>query len=102
MAGADQLSAIERALIEGFVGAATVLESMNVQLTLGEKIDVGQHAQCISAMVRVANKLGVSRRSKPAQDLVEYLAAQNKNQEQITANVSDVITTDDDDDEVAR
>lgn len=60
----DQLSAIERQLIEAFAGAATTLQHLNTQLALGQPIDVSQHAQCVGAMVRVASRLGLSRRAK--------------------------------------
>jgi hypothetical protein len=60
----DQLSAIERQLIEAFAGAAVSLHHLNTQLALGQTIDIGQHAQCVSAMVRVATRLGLQRRSK--------------------------------------
>jgi len=60
--GRDQLSTIERQLIEAFAGAAMSLHHLNTQLALGQTIDIGQHAQCVSAMVRVASRLGLKRR----------------------------------------
>jgi hypothetical protein len=60
----DQLSAIERQLVEAFAGAAVTLQHLNTQLALGQQIDVSQHAQCVGAMVRVATRLGLSRRSR--------------------------------------
>ena len=44
LAGRDQLSAIERALIEAFAGAAVTLHHLNTKLALGEQIDISQHA----------------------------------------------------------
>jgi hypothetical protein len=64
LAGRDQLSAIERQLVEAFVGAAVTLQHLNTQLALGQQIDVSQHAQCVGAMVRVATRLGLSRRAR--------------------------------------
>jgi hypothetical protein len=64
LGGADQLSTIERALVEGFAGAALTLHHLNARLALGEAIDLGQHAQAVSAMVRVASRLGLQRRAK--------------------------------------
>jgi hypothetical protein len=64
LAGRDRLSAIERQLIEAFAGAAVSLHHLNTQLALGQTIDIGQHAQCVSAMVRVASRLGLQRRTK--------------------------------------
>jgi len=64
LAGRDQLSAIERQLVEAFAGAATTLQHLNTQLALGQPIDVSQHAQCVGAMVRVAARLGLARRAR--------------------------------------
>jgi hypothetical protein len=38
LGGADQISAIERALVEGFAGAAVSLQNINTRLALGEAI----------------------------------------------------------------
>ena len=54
LAGRDQLSTIEHALIEAFAGACVTLQNLNTRLALGEAIDLSAHAQCVSAMVRVA------------------------------------------------
>jgi hypothetical protein len=64
LGGHDQLSAIEVALIEAFAGAAVTLQHLNTQLALGQEIDLSQHAQAVSAMVRVAAKLGLRRRAR--------------------------------------
>jgi hypothetical protein len=64
LGGHDRLSAIEVALVEAFAGAAVTLNHLNTQLALGQPIDLGQHAQCVSAMVRVASRLGIARRAK--------------------------------------
>ncbi len=64
LGGREQLSTIELALIEGFVGASIVLGDLNARILTGAAIDaatVAMHAQAISAMVRTANKLGTSR-----------------------------------------
>ena len=46
LGGSDRLSAIERALLEGFAGcrAAVTLQHLNTQLALGQPIDLSQHA----------------------------------------------------------
>lgn len=75
LGGRDQLSTIERALVEGFAGAAVTLHNLNTRLALGETIDLNQHAQAVSAMVRVASRLGLRRRAKNVQGLQEYLAS---------------------------
>jgi hypothetical protein len=74
LAGRDQLSTIERALIEAFAGAAVTLQHLNTKLALGEAIDLSQHAQCVGAMVRVASRLGLQRRAKDiSPTLSDYL-----------------------------
>src|SRR5262249_22167049 len=64
LSGSDRLSAIERALVEGFAGAAVTLQHWNTQLALGQPIDLFQHAQAVSAMVRVASRLGLQPRAR--------------------------------------
>jgi hypothetical protein len=74
LGGHDQLSTIERALVEAFAGACVTLHHLNTKLALGEEIDLAQHAQAVSAMVRVASRLGLQRRSRTLPSLREYLA----------------------------
>src|SRR5215831_10590994 len=57
LGGRDQLSTIERALVEAFAGAAVTLQHLNTKLALGEEIDLAQHAQAVGTMVRVASRL---------------------------------------------
>ena len=64
LGGRDRLSTIERALVEAFAGAAITLQNLNTRLALGQEIDLSQHAQACSAMVRVASRLGLQRRAK--------------------------------------
>ncbi len=71
LGGRDQLSTVELSLIEGFVGATVVMNDLNTRLALGQKIDLAEHAAAVSAMVRVAAKIGLSRRSRIVSGLVE-------------------------------
>lgn len=64
LGGRDQLSAIELTLIEGYVGSTVVMSDLNTRLALGEKIDFTAHAAAVSAMVRVASRLGLRRRAR--------------------------------------
>jgi hypothetical protein len=73
LGGRDQLSTIEAALIEAFCGAAITLQHLNCQLALGQKIDFSQHAQAVSAMVKIASRLGLQRRAKDVTSLQSYL-----------------------------
>jgi hypothetical protein len=67
LGGRDQLSAIELALVEAFAGATVTLDHINAKILTGAAIDnavISMHAQAISAMVRVASRLGLQRRTK--------------------------------------
>jgi hypothetical protein len=80
LGGREQLSTIERALVEGFAGAALSLYHLNNQLARGVNIDLSQHAQAVSAMVRVASRLGISRRARNVTPtLNEYLTNKQTN-----------------------
>jgi hypothetical protein len=75
LGGRDQLSTIERALVEAFAGAAVTLHNLNTRLALGEQINLSEHATAVSAMVRVASRLGLQRRPRDVSPtLGEYLA----------------------------
>jgi hypothetical protein len=79
LAGADQLSAIEKVLVEAYAGAAVSLQHMNAKLALGEEIDISEHSSCVGALVRVASRLGLRRRQKDVTppSLDEYLASKD-------------------------
>jgi hypothetical protein len=67
LGGRDQLTAIELALVEAYAGAAVTLDHLNTQILAGAEINnamVAMHASAISAMVRVASRLGTTRRAK--------------------------------------
>jgi hypothetical protein len=56
------LSEIESRLIEAFAGSAITLDNLNARVLLGEPISLAEFAQTVSAMVRVASRLGCSKR----------------------------------------
>jgi hypothetical protein len=64
LGGRNPLNTIELTLIEAYVGATVTLQHLNTQLALGQPIDLSQHAQAVSAMVRVASRLGLQRRAR--------------------------------------
>jgi hypothetical protein len=76
LGGAANVSAVENALVDAFCGAAVTVAALNAKLLLGEPLDLAAHAQAISAMVRVASRLGTSRRARDVTppDLSAYLA----------------------------
>jgi hypothetical protein len=64
LGGQEHLSTIERQLVEAFAGACVTMQHLNCLLVLGRKVYLGQHAQAVSAMVRVASRLGLQRRHR--------------------------------------
>src|ERR1700738_3423956 len=82
LGGRDQMSTVARALVEAFAGAYISLENLNTRLALGETIDVAEHAQAVSAMVRVANKLGLQRRAKDVGSSLGDLLRQDHERQQ--------------------
>jgi hypothetical protein len=65
------LTAVEKALVEGFCGATVVLQALNTRLALGEAVDLTEHSSVCSSMVRIAAKIGLSRRSRIVSGLIE-------------------------------
>jgi hypothetical protein len=61
----DQLSAIERSLIEAYAGATIAMQGITAMQAAGQSIIVSDLAKAISSMVRVAARLGEQRRLKP-------------------------------------
>ncbi len=73
MGGEDQLSTIQRYLVEAFAGAAVHVNSLNAQLVLGEDVDLTEHSQAITTMVRIASRLPIGRVPKPVPSIEEHL-----------------------------
>jgi hypothetical protein len=81
LGGGDQLSAIEMALVEAFAGATVTLNDLNTRLLLGQLIDLSEHTQAVSAMVRVASRLGLSRRARDVNTLNPLTYAADRKRE---------------------
>jgi hypothetical protein len=64
-AGLDRCSEARLQLIRRFAAAAVMAEEMEARLARGESIDVAQHAQLSSTLVRLAARIGINRRLKP-------------------------------------
>jgi hypothetical protein len=74
LGGEEQLSTVAKHLVEAFAGAALHVGDLNARLLLGEKVDIVTHAHAISAMVRVATRIGVHRLPRDVTpSLGEYL-----------------------------
>jgi hypothetical protein len=76
LAGPDELSAVEKVLIEAFAGAAVSLQHMNAKLALGQEIDISEHSSCVGALVRVASRLGLRRRQRDVTQSWDDIAAE--------------------------
>ena len=64
LGGPGALSAIERSLVEAFVGSTIILQNLNARVCLGQEIDITDLSHSISSMVRVASRLGEQRRAR--------------------------------------
>jgi hypothetical protein len=64
LGGDDALTTVELALIDAFAGATIQMHDLNARLLLGQQIDLADHAAAISAMVRVAARIGIARRAR--------------------------------------
>ena len=81
LAGPDELSSIEKVLVEAYAGAAVTLQHLNSLLALGEPINIADHSSCVGALVRVASRLGIDRRPKDVTpSLATYLASTNQDE----------------------
>jgi hypothetical protein len=61
LGGEQNLSTVQRSLVEAFASAVVTLEDMNTRLLLGQPFDRADHAAAISNMVRVAARIGTRR-----------------------------------------
>jgi hypothetical protein len=62
-------------LVEAFAGAAIHVHDKNARLLVGEEVDIVEHCQAISTLVRVAQRIGLRRVARNiTPDLSNYLA----------------------------
>ena len=74
--GANACSEARMQLIRRFAAAAVMAEQMEAELAKGEQIDIAEHAQLVSSMVRITRQLGIDRVAKDITPSVDaYLAA---------------------------
>jgi hypothetical protein len=73
LGGEDQLSTVQRHLIEAFAGTCIHVHDLNARLLMGEKVDILAHSQAISSLVRVASRLPVGRIPREVESLAQYL-----------------------------
>jgi hypothetical protein len=64
LGGEDHLSTVQKHLVEAFAGCAVHVGHINALLMLGKEINILEHSNAISTMVRVASRIGVNRIAK--------------------------------------
>jgi hypothetical protein len=79
--GTRSLSRIESELIRIFCGVATLAQTMNADIALGEtsEINVSDYANLASTMLRLSSRLGIKRRPRDVTTLDQFLDDINKN-----------------------
>src|SRR5882672_2739131 len=83
LGGVDQLSTVQRHLIEAFAGEAVKMHHLNAQLLLGKEIDLNDHSHAISNMVRIAQRIGVQRVARDVTPTVRAYAARAREQQEV-------------------
>jgi hypothetical protein len=73
LGGESQLSTVQKHLIEAFAGIAIHVNDLNARLLLGQEIDIGEHSQVVTTLVRVASRIGLKRVAKQIPELDDYL-----------------------------
>jgi hypothetical protein len=64
LGGSEELSTVQRHLIEAFAGCAIVLQALNARILLGQPVDIADQASAASTLVRLAARIGVERQAK--------------------------------------
>jgi hypothetical protein len=75
LGGRRHLSRIESELIRGFCGSATLLQTRNLAIALGDasEVDVTAYATLASTMLRIGSRLGLHRVAREVPSLDQYL-----------------------------
>ena len=61
LGGVDQMSTVQKHLVEAFAGSALTVQDMNARMLLGASVDLLAHSASISTLVRLAARIGVGR-----------------------------------------
>jgi hypothetical protein len=81
LGGEGNLSTVQKHLVEAFAGCAVHVGHINALLALGKEIDIVEHSQAISTMVRVASRIGINRVAKNVTPSVKDYIASLQNEE---------------------
>jgi hypothetical protein len=71
--GPDKVSETKLQLIRRFAAAAVMAEALEARLVNGERIDVLEHAQLSSTLVRLVSRIGINRIPKDLTTLNDVL-----------------------------
>ena len=64
LGGENNLTTVQRYLVDAFAGAAIHVNHLNARMLLGEEVDLTQHATAVSTLVRLASRIGTTRVAK--------------------------------------
>jgi hypothetical protein len=74
--GLENCASARLQLIRRFAAASVIAESLEASLVEGKPIDIAEHAQLCSSLVRIAQRIGINRRLKNVTPhLRDYLEA---------------------------
>jgi len=77
--GADRCSETRMQLIRRFASGSVLAEELEARLVRGEPVDIAEHALLSSTLVRLAQRIGLERRTKPVlptvRDYLEHVEA---------------------------
>ena len=74
--GLENCASARLQLIRRFAAASVIAESLEASLVEGKPIDIAEHAQLCSSLVRIAHRIGINRRLKNVTpSLSDYLEA---------------------------
>ena len=75
LGGQDQLSTVQRCLVEAFAGIAVHVAGLNARLLAGERVDILVHAVAINTLARTATRVGIYRLPREIQSLHDAMNA---------------------------
>jgi hypothetical protein len=71
--GAESLSTVRRSLIRHAAWLDAVVESHELRLAEGQKVDMGQYTQALNSLIGLYRLLGLERKARKTQTLREVM-----------------------------
>jgi hypothetical protein len=82
LGGEDNLSSVQKTLIEAFVGVSIQLTDINMRGLQGEKVDLSELSLAASTLVRIATRIGITRQPRDVgSSLGDLLRADHERQQ---------------------